>query len=331
MRLSPLVRQWFARSFEAPTQVQEAAWNAILDRKNVLAVAPTGSGKTLAAFLCAIDRLMSDPPAAKGVVVLYVSPLKALAADVEKNLRRPLAELGELAASWGSDSDAVKTQGPATLPSVAIRTGDTPPRERARIKSKPPQILITTPESLYLMLTSQAASVLSRVETVIVDEIHSIAGSKRGAHLALSLERLDALLETPAQRVGLSATVQPVEEVARFLGGAHPVEVVGDAPAPAIDLAVRIPVANINAVPEFLGTGTPKLTRAPAPKDAWKTDRSLKAAMGAQAAEKPAPSNQEPFGASQPKAPQWARAPSGRRWKPSSSPKSKATPPRSSL
>lgn len=307
MRLSPLVRQWFAQSFEAPTQVQEAAWNAILDRKNVLAVAPTGSGKTLAAFLCAIDRLMSDPPAAKGVVVLYVSPLKALAADVEKNLRRPLAELGELAASWGSDSGAAKTQGPAVLPSVAMRTGDTPPRERARIKSKPPQILITTPESLYLMLTSQAASVLSRVETVIVDEIHSIAGSKRGAHLALSLERLDALLETPAQRVGLSATVQPVNEVARFLGGAHPVEVVGDSVAPAIDLAVRIPVANINAVPEFLGTGAPKPTRAPAAKDAWKTDRSLKAAMGAQAAEKPARSGPGASGASQPKAPQVSR------------------------
>lgn len=308
MRLSPLVRQWFAQSFEAPTQVQEAAWNAILDRKNVLAVAPTGSGKTLAAFLCAIDRLMSDLPAAKGVVVLYVSPLKALAADVEKNLRRPLAELGELAASGAVDLGADGAAGaPAVLPSVAMRTGDTPPRERARIKSKPPQILITTPESLYLMLTSQAASVLSRVETVIVDEIHSIAGSKRGAHLALSLERLDALLETPAQRVGLSATVQPVKEVARFLGGAHPVEVVGDAPAPAIDLAVRIPVANINAVPEFLGTGAPKPTRAPAAKDAWKTDRSLKAAMGAQAAEKPAPSGQRASGASQPKAPQVSR------------------------
>lgn len=308
MRLSPLVRQWFAQSFEAPTQVQEAAWNAILDRKNVLAVAPTGSGKTLAAFLCAIDRLMSDPPAAKGVVVLYVSPLKALAADVEKNLRRPLAELGELAASRAVDLGADGAAGaPAVLPSVAMRTGDTPPRERARIKSKPPQILITTPESLYLMLTSQAASVLSRVETVIVDEIHSIAGSKRGAHLALSLERLDALLKTPAQRVGLSATVQPVNEVARFLGGAHPVEVVGDSVAPAIDLAVRIPVANINAVPEFLGTGAPKPTRAPAAKDAWKTDRSLKAAMGAQAAEKPAPSGPGASGASQPKAPQVSR------------------------
>lgn len=308
MRLSPLVRQWFAQSFEAPTQVQEAAWNAILDRKNVLAVAPTGSGKTLAAFLCAIDRLMSDPPAAKGVVVLYVSPLKALAADVEKNLRRPLAELGELAASGAVDLGADGAAGaPAVLPSVAMRTGDTPPRERARIKSKPPQILITTPESLYLMLTSQAASVLSRVETVIVDEIHSIANSKRGAHLALSLERLDALLERPAQRVGLSATVQPVKEVARFLGGAHPVEVVGDSVAPAIDLAVRIPVANINAVPEFLGTGAPKPTRAPAAKDAWKTDRSLKAAMGAQAAEKPAPSGQRASGASQPKAPQVSR------------------------
>lgn len=308
MRLSPLVRQWFAQSFEAPTQVQEAAWNAILDRKNVLAVAPTGSGKTLAAFLCAIDRLMSDPPAAKGVVVLYVSPLKALAADVEKNLRRPLAELGELAASGAVDLGADGAAGaPAVLPSVAMRTGDTPPRERARIKSKPPQILITTPESLYLMLTSQAASVLSRVETVIVDEIHSIANSKRGAHLALSLERLDALLERPAQRVGLSATVQPVKEVARFLGGAHPVEVAGDSVAPAIDLAVRIPVANINAVPEFLGTGAPKPTRAPAAKDAWKTDRSLKAAMGAQAAEKPAPSGQRASGASQPKAPQVSR------------------------
>ena len=300
-RLSPLVRQWFTSSFEAPTQVQEAAWNAILDRQNVLAVAPTGSGKTLAAFLCAIDRLLACSPAAKGVVVLYVSPLKALAADVEKNLRRPLAELGELATS------GAVTPGQVVLPTVAMRTGDTPPRERARLKSTPPQILITTPESLYLMLTSQAASVLSTVETVIVDEIHSIAGSKRGAHLALSLERLDALLEKPAQRVGLSATVRPVEEVARFLGGPHPVEVVGDAPAPAIDLTVRIPVANINAVPEFLGTGAPKATRTPAAKDAWKTDRTLKAALAAQAAEKPTPSHPGGPGASQPQAAAVAR------------------------
>lgn len=237
-RFTAAVRSWFLAEFETPTPVQAEAWDAIQDGENVLAIAPTGSGKTLAAFLAAIDRLVADPPspAEPGVRILYVSPMKALAADVERNLRRPLSAIADEAAAAGLDIAA---------PTTAMRTGDTTPAERRRIASRPPQILITTPESLYLMLTSKAARVLERVETVIVDEVHSLADSKRGAHLALSLERLDCLLERPAQRVGLSATVRPPGRVARFLGGSRPVRVVGAGAAPDMDLSVRVPVPDM--------------------------------------------------------------------------------------
>jgi ATP-dependent Lhr-like helicase len=203
---------WFTHSFEAPTRAQELAWPVIQAGQTALILAPTGSGKTLAAFLAAIDRLMFDPVPDKKerCRVLYISPLKALAVDVERNLRAPLV---------GVSRYAERMDHPFHLPEVAIRTGDTPSRERAQFQRTPADILITTPESLYLLLTSNARDVLRSVRTVIIDEIHAMVGTKRGAHLALSLERLEAWTGCPLQRVGLSATVRPVEEAARFLGG----------------------------------------------------------------------------------------------------------------
>src|SRR5699024_4510595 len=210
---SPATRAWFEGSFAAPTPAQEGAWRAIGSGSHALVVAPTGSGKTLAAFLHALDRLASRPrpqdPLAR-CRVLYVSPLKALAVDVERNLRSPLVGIGHAANRLGLTAPEV---------SVSVRSGDTPARERRAFAKAPSDVLITTPESLFLMLTSGAREALRGVETVIVDEVHALAGTKRGAHLALSLERLDHLLPRPAQRVGLSATVRPVEEVARFLAG----------------------------------------------------------------------------------------------------------------
>ena len=204
-----------------PTPAQAQAWNAIADGHDTLVIAPTGSGKTLAAFLWALDRLadLTRPAgqpresAAPGTRVLYVSPLKALAVDVERNLRTPLTGIARIAERRG--------QPPPDI-SVGVRSGDTPPNRRRELISKPPDILITTPESLFLMLTSAARETLATVQTVIVDEVHAVAGTKRGAHLALSLERLDAMLAAPAQRIGLSATVRPPEEMARFLSGATP-------------------------------------------------------------------------------------------------------------
>ena len=240
------VRRWFESSFPGPTAIQKLAWETISTEKNALVIAPTGSGKTLAAFLFAIHRIVQEKsqpepaPRRAGVRILYISPLKALGADVQRNLERPLAAM-ELASGV-----AVTT---------AVRTGDTTAQERRRIQQRPPDILITTPESLYLMLTSQSREVLRTVETVIVDEVHSIAGSKRGAHLSLSLERLDDLLERPAQRIGLSATVRPRESIARFLGGARPVVIVAEDAAVALDLTVRVPVADMAAVPAFGGQG----------------------------------------------------------------------------
>lgn len=221
----PAVGTWFARTFAAPTAAQSQAWPALQRGESTLLLAPTGSGKTLAAFLHAIDRLMFAPvPATPHCRVLYVSPLKALAVDVERNLRAPLTGIGHVALDRG---DVFHT------PSIALRTGDTPARERARLLRAPADILITTPESLYLLLTSQAREGLRHVETVIVDEIHALVPTKRGAHLALSLERLEALGGRPLQRVGLSATQNPLAEVARFLGGlAGPAE---PAPAPAAE------------------------------------------------------------------------------------------------
>ncbi|GAA1742099.1 ATP-dependent helicase [Isoptericola hypogeus] len=211
-RFGPATRAWFAGAFAAPTPAQVGAWEAISTDRHALVVAPTGSGKTLAAFLWAIDRLTTTPPPERSrrCRVLYVSPLKALAADVQRNLRSPLAGIRQAAARLDVGVEEV---------TVGARTGDTPPSERRAFATRPPDVLVTTPESLFLVLTSQARAGLAGVETVVLDEIHAVAGTKRGAHLALSLERLDAQLERPAQRIGLSATVRPVEDVAGFLGG----------------------------------------------------------------------------------------------------------------
>ena len=243
---SPATKDWFSSAFEAPTAAQAGAWRAVAGGRDALVIAPTGSGKTLAAFLWSLDRLATAPkPAPKERLrVLYVSPLKALAVDVERNLRSPLA--GIRGASLRLELE------PPDI-AVGIRTGDTPPEERRRFASAPPDILITTPESLFLLLTSQAREALRHVETVIVDEVHAVAATKRGAHLAVSLERLDALLEKPAQRVGLSATVRPVEEVARFLGGKREVEVVSPASEKEFDLSVVVPVEDMAALGEPTG------------------------------------------------------------------------------
>ncbi|OLO89037.1 DEAD/DEAH box helicase [Actinomyces naeslundii] len=291
---SQATRTWFFDAFPAgPTAVQERAWAAIGRGENALVIAPTGSGKTLAAFLSAIDRLgrldtgeaetRERPEPAGGVRVVYISPLKALGADVERNLRRPLAGIAAV--------------GPALPISVGVRSGDTPAWERRRLREHPPEILITTPESLYLMLTSAARETLRTVETVIVDEIHSFAGSKRGTHLALSLERLDDLLERPAQRVGLSATVSPHEEVARFLGGPHPVTVIADDGRAAPEVTVAVPVENMARIPAISdrrtrmerAMGSPSIGAAErslglaraGTEDTWRSDRALRRAMAA--------------------------------------------------
>ena len=250
-------RAWFTGAFEAPTPAQAGAWAAIGAGQHALVVAPTGSGKTLAAFLWALDGLMKEPhPAdpAERCRVLYVSPLKALASDVERNLRSPLVGIRQAATRLGL---------PVPDVTVGVRTGDTPPAERRTFATRPPDVLITTPESLFLILTSGARAGLAGVRTVILDEIHAVAGSKRGAHLAVSLERLDALLESPgdldgrpghgpAQRVGLSATVRPVESVARFLGGARTpqaggrsVAIVQPASTKQIEVSVVVPVPDL--------------------------------------------------------------------------------------
>ncbi|MBS1692190.1 MAG: ATP-dependent helicase [Actinobacteria bacterium] len=235
-RFSDLTREWFLGTFVEPTAAQAQAWTAIADGDNTLVIAPTGSGKTLAAFLWAIDGLASAPAERPGTRVLYVSPLKALAVDVERNLRTPLAGIARIAERRGR---------PAPEISVGVRSGDTPPNRRRELIAAPPDILITTPESLFLMLTSAARETLTNVRTVIVDEVHAVAGTKRGAHLALSLERLDAALATPAQRIGLSATVRPPEEVARFLSGAARTRIVAPPAAKTFDLAVQVPVPDM--------------------------------------------------------------------------------------
>jgi len=247
-RFSSLTRLWFEGAFAAPTPAQVGAWEAIADGGNVLVVAPTGSGKTLAAFLSAIDRLATAPRVGpkQRLRVLYISPLKALAADIERNLRTPLAGLRAVAA---------RLDLPLPEITVGMRTGDTPADARRRFPSRPPDILITTPESLFLLLTSQAREALRQVETVIVDEVHSVVDTKRGAHLALSLERLDELLSRPAQRIGLSATVRPLEEVARFLGGVQPVNVVAPPSQKSFDLEVVVPVEDMAEPAAAAGKG----------------------------------------------------------------------------
>src|SRR3954453_2661638 len=214
-------RAWFENAFGEPTPAQQLGWPAIASGKHTLIQAPTGSGKTLAAFLYGIDRLIAEP--GEGLRLLYVSPLKALNYDIERNLRGPLAGLrSELR--------------------VGVRTGDTPQKERAAMVRNPPDILITTPESLFLLLPSQARETLRGIETVIVDEVHAVAGTKRGAHLALSLERLDRLAARSIQRIGLSATQRPLEEIGRFVSGAQQIELVDAGRAKELDLQVVVPL-----------------------------------------------------------------------------------------
>jgi ATP-dependent Lhr-like helicase len=266
-RFSPAVRDWFRASFEAPTDAQARGWAAIAGGHHTLIHAPTGSGKTLAAFLWCLDRLAAHPSPAPSretpgaVRVLYISPLKALTYDIERNLRAPLTGIALAADRLGEAVPHI---------SVASRTGDTPAEDRRQIARRPPDILITTPESLYLMLTSAAREVLRHVEYVIVDEVHAIAGSKRGAHLALSLERLEGLrsrpgehatingiapADRPAQRIGLSATQRPLETIARFLGGVGPereVTIVDAGARKPLDLQVVVPVDDMAAMGEIL-------------------------------------------------------------------------------
>ncbi|MCP3981539.1 MAG: DEAD/DEAH box helicase [bacterium] len=248
------VRSWFDATFGRPTAAQERSWPHIASGRSVLLLAPTGSGKTLAAFLAALDRLMFAPPPPRDAStrVVYVSPLKALGVDVERNLRAPLVGVGAAARREGVDCRA---------PSIGVRSGDTSPADRARMLREPPEILITTPESLYLMLTSRAAEALRAVETVIVDEIHTMVGSKRGVHLFLSLERLERLrrADEPLQRIGLSATQRPLDEVARLLGGGvaegervipRPVEIVDAGHGKTLELTVEVPVADMTRLDE---------------------------------------------------------------------------------
>lgn len=254
-RFSAVTREWFTGTFAAPTTAQAHAWEAVAEGHDTLVIAPTGSGKTLAAFLWAIDRLAAHPERQAGTRVLYVSPLKALAVDVERNLRTPLAGLTRIAERRGLPAPGI---------SVGVRSGDTPPAQRRHLINHPPDVLITTPESLFLMLTSAARETLAGVQTVIVDEIHAIAAGKRGAHLALSLERLRDLSHgmrdgPPAQRIGLSATVRPPEELARFLSGGGPTtrtKVVAPPSGKTVELSVQVPVpdmANLTNTPPQAG------------------------------------------------------------------------------
>src|SRR5437588_251315 len=238
-RFSGLTRAWFEGAFAEPTPAQEQGWEAISEAQNTLILAPTGSGKTLAAFLWVIDRLLAEaeqPPEKERCRVLYVSPLKALTYDVDRNLRAPLAGIALQGERAGQHLPTLRT---------ATRTGDTPASDRRDIVRHPPDVLITTPESLYLMLTSSAREILRSVEHVIVDEIHAVAGSKRGSHLALSLERLERLTPTPPQRIGLSATQRPLDEIARFLGGRARETATGEwrpRPVSVVDAGVRTEV-----------------------------------------------------------------------------------------
>ncbi|HEX5493743.1 MAG TPA: ATP-dependent helicase [Mycobacteriales bacterium] len=250
-RFAPATRAWFTGAFAAPTAAQAGAWEAISRGAHSLVVAPTGSGKTLAAFLWSLDRLATDPPPAevsRRCRVLYVSPLKALAVDVERNLRAPLAGIGQAATRLGL---------PVPDITVAMRTGDTPAEARRAFARRPSDVLITTPESLFLLLTSAARDALRGVGTVIVDEVHAVCATKRGAHLAVSLERLDELTDRPAQRIGLSATVRPVEEVARFLAGGRDVTLVQPPSVKSVELRVVVPVEDMAAVGESAGPPAP--------------------------------------------------------------------------
>src|ERR1041385_3958513 len=237
---SPATRGWFERTFDAPTPPQVLGWPAIASREHVLIQAPTGSGKTLTAFMSALDRLNDSP--GEGLRVLYVSPLKALNYDIERNLRGPLA---------GLESKVT----------VAVRTGDTSQKERRDVLRHPPDILITTPESLFLMLTSQARDILRSVDTFILDDVHAVAGTKRGAHLAISVERLDELTRGPIQRIGLSATQRPLEEIGRFVSGAREIRLIDAGTRKELDLEVVVPVEDMREL------GSTASLSHPAPAD----------------------------------------------------------------
>ena len=262
---SPAVREWFATSFPEPTAAQVQGWPVISGGAHTLICAPTGSGKTLTAFLASIDRLVTTPPPEPGnsagrarTRVLYISPLRALAFDVEKNLRTPLL---------GIRYAAERLEVPFIEPVVAMRTGDTSATDRQALIRRPPDLLITTPESLYLMLTSSARDTLANVDTVIIDEIHALAATKRGAHLMLSLERLEEITQRPPQRIGLSATQRPLEEVARFLGGhqapgqPRPVTIVDAGVRKQLDVQVVVPVEDMGQMGQL---GPPELQSGPA-------------------------------------------------------------------
>ncbi|MFE6736321.1 ATP-dependent helicase [Microbacterium sp. NPDC057650] len=251
-RFTPATQDWFRGAFDAPTPAQAGAWDAISAGRHALVVAPTGSGKTLSAFLWAIDSVFRERATANAADeglprtrILYISPLKALGVDVERNLRSPLVGIGQSARRLGTAVPEI---------TVGVRSGDTTSSDRRRLVSDPPDILITTPESLYLMLTSRAGETLRGVHTVIIDEVHAVAATKRGAHLAVSLERLDALrsaggAQAPAQRIGLSATVRPIDEVARFLGGSAPVEIVAPRATKTFELGVVVPIDDMRNPP----------------------------------------------------------------------------------
>src|ERR1700742_5217154 len=249
----PVTATWFSRAYGQPTPPQRMGWPVIAKGESTLILAPTGTGKTLTAFLWCLDRLMlhRPPEEAEGCRVIYLSPLKALAVDVERNLRSPLTGIANMARQGG-----VKFH----QPEISIRTGDTSQKERSRFRRHPAEILITTPEVFFPLLTSEAAASLRRVDTVIIDEIHAVVPTKRGAHLALSLERLEAITEGRVQRIGLSATQRPLEEVAHFLGGAAGEPAAGDDDAPPqyrpvtivdasepkrLDLRIEVPVEDM--------------------------------------------------------------------------------------
>ena len=255
---SAAAQAWFTSSFPGPTDAQAQGWPAIAGGEHTLICAPTGSGKTLAAFLWCLDRLLGEESPADPMSrlrVLYVSPLKALVHDVDRNLRSPLAGISLAAERLGAVTRDVR---------VGMRTGDTPAQERRAFGKKPPDILVTTPESLYLILTSQAREALRNVQWVILDEIHALAGTKRGAHLALSLERLERLTPRSPQRIGLSATQRPLSAVAAYLGGRldgdgtdvagtpRPVTVVDAGVRKELDLSVVVPVEDMGRLGEVI-------------------------------------------------------------------------------
>src|SRR5438034_4633277 len=251
-RFHPLVRRWFKETFGEPSDPQREGWPAIASGAHTLIVAPTGTGKTLAAFLWELNEIIergTKEPLPNAIHLLYISPLKALNNDIQRNLDQPLTQLRERFGAAGKRFPEIR---------VAVRTGDTPASARARMLRRSPHILITTPESLNIMLTTlKGRGMLSGVRAVIVDEIHAIAGTKRGAHLGLTLERLEALVEKPPQRIGLSATQRPLEEVARFLGGCEesdgspsfrPVTIVDCGMTKEMQISVKSPVADLGSI-----------------------------------------------------------------------------------